>query len=114
MATFIVPVVIILLIGTGTFQLMGKRGLSCWLLALFPASLCIVAVADISRGAAKIGEGAFESDQKQLVYCLSFLALSVLAALRSQWRWLFWTAWAFNALVCGMLVYLVFFWKVFS
>jgi len=114
MAHFIAVLVIVLLVGTAIFQLTGRRGLSCWLLAIFPASLCAGCLIDLARGAAKIGEGAYESDKKQLLYCLCFLLLTVAAALRPQWKWLFWIAWAFNALVGGVLVYLAFFWKVFS
>ena len=54
------------------------------------------------------------SDQKQLAVALVMLAISIFAALRAQWRWLFWIEWFLNGIVCGMLIYLVFFWKVFS
>ncbi len=111
---FVACIVVALLVGTAALQLTGRRRLSCWLLALFPATLCVACILDILRGAAKIGESAFESDRKQLVYCLVFLAISVFAALRPQWKSLFWLAWVFGALVCGILVYLAFFWKVFS
>jgi hypothetical protein len=114
MAHFIASLVIVLLIGTAILQLTGRRRLSCWLLGLIPASLCAACLVDIGHGAAKIGESAYQGDEKQLLYCLCFLLLSVVAALRPHWRWLFWIAWAFNALICGVLVYLAFFWKVFS
>jgi hypothetical protein len=114
MGEFVALVLVVLLVGTAALQLTGRRRLSCWLLALFPGSLCVGCLLDIARGAAKIGESTYRSDQKQLLYCLCFLLLSVAAALRPQWKWMFWIAWAFNALVCGVLVYLAFFWKVFS
>ncbi len=114
MGQFVASVVVVLVIGTAILQLTGRRKLSCWLLALFPASLCVGCLVDLAGGAAKIGEGAYQSDQKQLIPCLILLAINVIAALRSQWRWLFWIAWAFNAFICGILVYLAFFWKVFS
>jgi hypothetical protein len=40
--------------------------------------------------------------------------VSIFATFRTQWRWLFWTEWFLNGMVGGMLVYLVFFWKVFE
>jgi hypothetical protein len=106
--------VVALLIVAAVLQLMGWRRFSCWPLALFPASICVAALLDLSHGAAKIGAGAYASDQKQLPYCLAFLVLSVVPALRPQWNWLFWVAWVFNAFVCAFLVYVAFFWKVFS
>ena len=100
--------------GTAALQLMGRRRLSCWLLLLFPTILCVAALADLARGSARIGLAAFESDEKQLAILLCFLAVSGIAAFRPGWRWLFWAAWVLNALVCGVLIYLAFFWKVFS
>jgi hypothetical protein len=48
------------------------------------------------------------------VYVLVLLVLSVFAALRPKWPWLFWIAWAPSGFICGILVYLAFFWKVFN
>ena len=114
MATVIVPLLIVLLIAAVVLHLMGKRSLGCWLVVLFPASLCAVALLDHAKGPVQLGLASYQSDQKQLAYCLAILALSLLAALRPKWWWLFWVSWTLNAIVCGMLVYLAFFWKVFS
>jgi len=114
MGHFISLVVVGLLIAAAALQLTGRRRLSCWLLALFPASLCVGCMVDLAHGAAQMGAGAYQSDLKQLIPCLVLLAIGVFAALRTQWRWLFWLAWVLNAFICGILVYLAFFWKVFS
>jgi hypothetical protein len=114
MGHFVAFVVVGLLVATAALQLTGRPRLSCWLLALFPACLCAGCLVDLVHGAAQIGASAYRSDRKQLISCLIFLAISLFAALRSQWRWLFWLAWVLNALICGILVYLAFFWKVFS
>src|SRR5208337_4453540 len=107
MATLTVPAVTILVIIAAILHTTGKRVFGCWLLALFPASTCIAILYDLSRGSARIGLGAFESDQKQLLFCLVLLALSLFAALRPKWPWLFWIAWIPAAFVCAGLVYLV-------
>ena len=114
MATVIVPLLIVLLIAAVVLHLTGRRSLACWLVVIFPASLCVVALFDLSRGPTQLGLGAYQSDQKQLAYCLGILAPNLIAALRPKWWWLFWASWTLNAVVCGMLVYLAFFWKVFS
>jgi len=49
-----------------------------------------------------------------LGFCLLVLAFSFLAALFPRRPLLFWTAWLFNAFVCCILLYAIFFWKVFS
>ena len=84
------------------------------MLMLFPAFLCGAALLDLSRGIAYLGAGAYRSDQKQLLFSIVFLALTVLGVFFPQRRLLFWASWAINALVCAALVYLAFFWKVFS
>jgi hypothetical protein len=114
MAYFIAVIFVVLLVGTAALQLIGMRRLSSWLLTLFPAFLCVGCLVDLARGAARIGSSAYQSDLKQLAFCLVFLAISVLEAFRSQWRWLFWLAWVLDALICGVLVYLAFYWQVFS
>ena len=95
-------------------QLRSQRRVSCWLLAVFPAFACIGYLRDLAQGVQRIGLAAYRNDQKQFGAAFVFLAFSVVAALRPQWRWLFWLEWIFNAIACGVLVYLVFFWKVFS
>ena len=113
MASLITVVAVALVIAAAALWFKRRRVSSC-LLMTFPATLCIMALVDLSGGAARIGQAAFESDLKQLAYVFCLLLLCLLAALRPSWGWLFWAAWAFSALVCGVLVYLAFFWKVFS
>lgn len=113
MAHVLVAIAVVLVVAAAVLEFTSKRRLSGWLLVPLPALMCGGGLLDFSRGAEKIGRAAFESDLKQLAY-LFFLLLSVFAALRPNARWLFWTAWALSALVCGALVYLAFFWHVFS
>jgi hypothetical protein len=105
---------IALLITTAILNLIGKRVLSCWLLALFPAAICAGTLIDLSLGVRYLGQASFDTDVRTIPSALALLAVTVLAALRSRWRWLFWIAWLANALICGVVVYLAFFWKVFS
>jgi hypothetical protein len=114
MGLFLTAFVIALLLAAAALQLSGRLALSCWLLVVFPGFLCIAYLHELVQGPSRLGMGAFQSDQKQLVVALVMLLVSVFAALRSQWRWLFWIEWVLNGIVCGMLVYLVFFWKVFN
>jgi hypothetical protein len=114
MASLMVLISIVLLVASAAFQLAGKRRLACRLQVLFPAFLCVADLLDLTGGVRVLGTAGVESDEKQLVYYLVLLALSIIAAIRIQWRWLYWSAWVFNALVCALLVYLAFFWKVFS
>lgn len=106
--------VIALLLAAAALHLRGRRTLGCWLLAVFPAFACVAYLRDLLQGAQRLGLAAYQSDRKQLGAALALLAISVFAAVRPQWRWLFWLEWTFNAIACGVLVYLVFFWKVFS
>jgi hypothetical protein len=69
---------------------------------------------DLSHGAKDLGEASYHSDLRALPYSVAFLAISVLAALRPGWRWLFWILWLISAVMCAVMVYLAFFWKVFS
>lgn len=114
MAPLLVPVLIAFLLAAAALHVMRSRRAAAWLLVVFPATLCAGILWDLSKGAANLGQGAFEGDQKQLVYCLFFLAVSLTAALCPKWPWLFWIAWLLDASVCGILVYMAYFWKVFS
>jgi len=114
MGAFLTIVVTALLLPAAALQLRGKRKLSSWLLVVFPGFLCLAYLRDLAKGPHILGASAFQSDQKQLVVALIMLAVSIFATFRTQWRWLFWMEWFLNGMVCGMLVYLVFFWKVFS
>ena len=114
MATLFVCFGLVVLIATAILQLMRRLRISCWLLALLPGCLCLAALADLSRGVRNLGQASFDSDVKTLVFSLSLLAVGILAGILSRWRWLFWIVWISNAFVCGILIYLTFFWHVFS
>lgn len=90
------------------------RKLGCWLLVIFPASLCLGLVIDLAKGAQKLGEASYQSDLKTLLPLVGFLAVALFAALRPRWGWLFWIAWVLSALVCAVIVFLTYFWKIFS
>jgi hypothetical protein len=114
MATVLTVFAVVLLVAAAVLEFTRKRRLAGWLLVTFPALMCGAGLLDISGGVERIGRAAFESDLKQLAYISFLFLLCVFAALRPNWGWLFWTAWAFSALVCGVLVYLAFFWHVFG
>jgi len=114
MGALLTGFVIVLLLLAAFLQLRGRRRIACWLLAVFPGFACIAYLRDLAQGAERLGLATYQSNQKQFGAALALLAISVVAVLRSQWRWLFWLEWVFNAIACGVLVYLVFFWKVFS
>jgi hypothetical protein len=105
---------ILLLIACAALTFTRRRALSSWLLVMFPAAFCFALLFDISHGVAKLGLASYHSDLRALPYVLAFLAVTLLGALRPNWRWLFWLIWLFSALLCGVIVYLTFFWKVFS
>lgn len=103
-----------LLVAAAGLQFMHKPRLAGWLLVVIPACLCVAALAELAHGARVLGEASYESDLKQLGYCLILLFVTVLAAFQPRQRWLFWVAWLLNAAIGAVLVYLAFFWKVFS
>lgn len=114
MASFLVVVSASVLLIAAILQFAGKRALSCWLLVPFPVIACFRAIAKLSHGSRELGESTFEGDLTLLVYLAAPLLLSLLAALRPNWQWMFWIAWVLNALVCAFVVFIAFFWKVFS
>ncbi len=114
MGALLTFVVIALLLAAAALHITGRPRLAAWLLVIFPGFLCLAYLRDLARGPRILGLAAFQSDQKQVVVAFLMLALSILVPLRTQWRWLFWTEWFLNSIACGMLVYLVFFWHVFS
>jgi hypothetical protein len=114
MASVTIPAVVILVLAAAALHATGNRVIGCSLLVLFPAFVCVAILYDLSLGVTRIGRGAFQSDQKELVFSLVLLVLSLFAALRPKWPWLFWIAWAPCALAGGVLVCLEYFWKVFS
>jgi hypothetical protein len=104
----------VLLLICAVLQFTRKRALGCWLLVLIPTAVTAALLVDLSHGPRNLGEASFESDLKGLLPSLGFLAVTLLAALRPGWRWLFWIAWLVCALLCSIAIYLEYFWKVFS
>lgn len=90
------------------------RAIAGWLLTFLPASFVFLSVAEILKGKASLGRGTFETDERQLWFSLATLAVCVLSAVKWRWRWSFWAIWICTGLVCAVIVYLTFFWKVFS
>lgn len=105
---------IVLLVVCAVLQFTRRRALGCWLLVLFPTAIGVALLADLSHGVRNLGAASYQSDLKGLLPALGFVAVSVLAALRPNWRWLFWIVWLVSALICSIAVYLEYFWKVFS
>jgi len=114
LAFLIACLALVTMIMAVVYQFLGRLRASCWLLLVFPVVLSIVALLSYSNGIGKEAGTDLRSDQNMAIFCISLLALSALAVLRPRWRWLFWLAWLPNAIACGTLVYLVFFWHVFS
>ena len=115
MASLLVPVLIALLVAAAALHVMRSRqarrvAARAFFLPPFAPALSWTS----PKAPRALGQGAFEGDQKQLVYCFFFLALSLTAALCPKWPWLFRIAWVIDAWVCGILVYLAYFWKVFN
>ena len=90
------------------------RKIGCWLMAIFPAALCADFLKELAKGSSRSGEMAFHGEIGALLVLLAFLIITVLAALRPRWGWLFWIAWILNSLICALIVFLTYFWKVFS
>ena len=105
---------IVLLLACAVFHFLRKRSLACWLLVLFPATLCVGLLLDIARGAQKLGQASYHTDLRALPFLLVFLAITVFAAFRPNWRWLFWITWLISAPICAGMVLLTFFLKVGS
>ena len=105
---------IVLLVVCMVLQFTARRALGCWLLVLFPSALCTGLLFDLAQGSTRLGRAAFNTDLRTLLYLVGFLALTLLAALRPNWRWLFWIAWMVGAALCTIAVFLTYFWRVFS
>jgi hypothetical protein len=103
-----------LLVICAVLQFSRKRILGCWLLVLIPAMVAAALLVDLSHGPRSLGEASYHSDLKGLLPSLVFLAVTLLAALRPSWRWLFWISWLVCAVLLSIAVYLAFFWHVFS
>jgi hypothetical protein len=106
--------VIILLLACAILFFTQYRRIGCWLMVLFPLSLDVGILLDLAHGAQKLGQSAFKSDERILPVFLVLLVITVLAAMRPRWGWLFWISWVLNAIFCAIAVFLTFFWKVFS
>ena len=105
---------IILLVACAVLEFTRWRVVGTWLLVLFPGAMCMSLLLDLAHGVTHLGQAAYNTDLRTLPFLLGFLALAILAALRPQWRWLFWIEWVIGALCCSIAVYLTFFWHVFS
>jgi hypothetical protein len=105
---------IVLIVASAILEFTRWRVLGTRLLVLFPAALCCSLLFDLAHGVRGLGQAAYNTDLRTLPFLLGFLALAVLASLRTGWRWLFWITWLVSALFCSIAVYLTFFWKVFS
>ena len=114
MATLFCWSAIILLVACAVLEFTRWRIFGTWLLVLFPAALCSALLVDLAHGVSKLGQAGYNTDLRTLPFLLGFLAIAVLAALRPNWRWLFWIVWVIGALFCSIAVYLTFFWHVFS
>lgn len=105
---------ILLLVVCAVLFFTSLRKLGCWLMVVFPAALCAALLKDLTKGARKMGEASYHSDLMVLLPLFALLVITVLAALRPRWGWVFWIAWILNALVCALIVFLTYFWKIFS
>lgn len=114
MAPLVLAIVIVFTIVAAAFHAIGYRVPGCWLLVLSAASLCIGIIRDLCLGVRQIGQAAIDDDHNHLMFCLVLLVLSLLATLRTNWLWFFWIVLTLNTMVCAVLLYIVFFWKVFS
>ena len=110
----VLVVVFVLLAGSCFLRINGERIWSGWLLAICPLIMCGAILLDFSHGGGRLGQAAIEDDRKRLEYCLGLLVLSVVAAMRPNWSWLFWFVWILQTLIAAILVYIVLFWKVFQ
>ena len=106
-------IAVALLLAAAGLALSSRPRAACWVMVVFPGFLCLAYARDLALGPARLGQAAYASDQKQLLVALAMVGVSVFAVFRTRWRWLFWLEWCLNAIVCGMLIYLVFFFKVF-
>ena len=106
-------IAVALLLAAAVLQVTGHPRAGCWVLVVFPGFLLLAYLRDLALGPAHLGFAAYRGDEKQLVVALAMVAVSVFAAFRVRWRWLFWLEWCLNAVVCGILIFLVFFSKLF-
>jgi uncharacterized membrane protein len=105
---------VVLVLTCAVLHFMRRRQLACWLHVIFPAALTLALSLDLAHGTAKLGQASYNSDMRTLSYLLGFLVVTVLAALRPKWGRLFWIAWAFSAFVCAVVIFLTYFWRLFS
>lgn len=114
MAAIFCWLAVILVLACAVVHFTHRKNLACWLLVIFPGALCLGVFLDLAHGAQALGEASYSSDLRTLPYLLGFLVITLIAAFRPRWGWLFWIAWVFSSLVCAVVVFLTYFWKVFS
>jgi hypothetical protein len=112
-AVFCWSAIILLLACAGLFFTPFRR-VGGWLMVLFPLSLDTGILLDMAHGVQKLGQSGYKSDERILPVFLILLMITIVAAIRPRWWWLFWISWLLNALFCAIAVFLTFFWKVFS
>jgi uncharacterized transporter YbjL len=109
----IVISIVVLVIVAAVLHAAGKRRMGCWMLVLVSVTCCVGILQNLSLGVRRLGQGTIDNDHNQLAFCLFLLAVGLLAAFRPRLHWLFWVAWLLNAFICSILLYMIFFWKVF-
>jgi hypothetical protein len=105
---------IVLLLASAILFFTSFRRVGGWLLVLFPLSLDVGILLDMAHGIQKLGQAGYNSDERILPVFIALLIITVVAAMRPRWWWLFWICWLLNAIFCAIAVFLTFFWKVFS
>ena len=114
MAAIFCWLAVILVFVCAVLRFTNRNILACWLLVIFPAALSLGLFVDLAHGVVKLGQASYNSDLRTLPYVLGYLVITLLAAFRPKWGWLFWIAWLFSAFICAVVVFLTYFWKVFS
>jgi hypothetical protein len=113
MVFFLVLSVGVVLVASAVLQFGGKRALSCWVLIPFPAIAVSFFIVALFR-APNLPKIVHSFQLINLACLAAPLTLSVLAALRPNWKWLFWTAWLLNSLLYAFFVFAFVFMKGFS
>ncbi len=114
MSSVLLLIWILVLVAAPILRAVHRTAQSGWLLTVLPAAASLASLEELARGAAAVGEGTFESAEKQLGFFLLLLFVTVLAAFRAQTHWLFWVAWLMNAVVCVLVLWMALFWRVFA
>jgi hypothetical protein len=99
---------VVLVLACAVLHFTRWRKLASWLLVIFPAALCAGLWLDLSHDSLKPGQPGYHFDLAALPYLFGFLVVTVIAALRPRWRWIFWILWAVSALISVLLVFFTF------